>query len=110
MSPLEMKIDISYDCLWIQWTLQHLKKDADVLTFLENCSKISRGFIFIKENISYNEPYSLVNPIENTLIRSLSHYRGIFGELRSIQVVEEKTIDEELCGFDLVIFVLKKVD
>ena len=72
-----------YDCIWIQWILQFMTFDADVVSCLRRCSQYLReprsnvnSLMFIKESLATNQ--SITNEAKNTRIRTYAEFVEIF--------------------------------
>jgi protein N-terminal methyltransferase len=74
-------IEVTYDCIWIQWVIMFLT-DEDAVKFLKNCKHhlSENGLIVVKENtVLANERNEAVwSPADHSFARTLPHMRDLF--------------------------------
>ncbi|KAJ5073001.1 hypothetical protein M0811_09215 [Anaeramoeba ignava] len=80
-----------YDLIWVQWVAIYFADD-DFVIFLKNCKQALKenGIIIIKDNSSKNNGFVL-DESDNSIIRSIPHYKSIFKEA-NLEILKEETI------------------
>ena len=68
---------------------------------------MSKGFVFIKERLSYNDPNSII--VGKNLVRSQSNFNCIFAQLMDFyELAEFILLKKDADGYSRMLFVLKK--
>eukprot|EP01080_Neovahlkampfia_damariscottae_P005483 gene5483-9301_t len=73
----KFKPEKSYDLVWIQWTIGHLRDD-DFIDFMKKLSKnlAPDGFICLKENLTTNE--FIFDNEDSSITRTDEHFKYLF--------------------------------
>eukprot|EP01083_Nonionella_stella_P003559 10241_1 len=89
-----------YDCIWCQWTLEHLTDD-DLITFLKRCKKAlnasSNSYCVFKENVCRNNLF-YVNIEASSIIRHQTVLINMFqsASLNVVQIMDQQGFPKDL--------------
>lgn len=90
---------VKYDVVWSQWVLGHLPDD-DLVCFFKRISKVldKNGMIVVKENFTKYNLESIVDDVDSSVTRPISHFKKLVkqADLKIIKEVHQTNFPQAL--------------